>query len=105
MSEQLAKEFDYIWKHDGPLPVVETSVRFKGKPLQKDGVFADLRNGRAFRVSAVSKGTEEPGTFRHVPKDVVHTFDEKPLSEEKLTQLRMQCEFDDRDEWKYLILP
>jgi hypothetical protein len=98
------KVFDYIWKHDGPLSVDETSVRFRTKPLEKDVVFADLRNGRTFRVFAVSEGTKEPGTFKHVPKDIVHTFDAKPLSEEELTELRTRCKFDDGDDWKYVIL-
>ena len=104
MSERLAKCFDYIWKHNGPLPVDETSVRFRTKLLEKDVVLADLRNGRAFRVFAVSKGTKEPGTFKQVPKDIVHTFDAKPLSEEELTQLRTRCKFEDGEEWNYLIL-
>jgi hypothetical protein len=101
---QTVKVFDYVWKHNGPLPVDATSVRFRDTPLEKDVVFGDLRNGRTFKVYGVSKGTTEPGTFKHVPKDVVHTFDAKPLSEEELTQVRMRCKFDDRDEWKYLIL-
>jgi hypothetical protein len=100
----MVKFFDYIWKHDGPLLVKERSVRFEMKPLEKDAVFADLRDGRAFRVSAVSKGTKKLGTFRQVPKDIVHTFDAKPLSDEELAQLRTRCKFDEDDEWKYLIL-
>ncbi len=98
------KFFDYIWKHNGPLTVDETSVRFRERPLEKDVVFIDLRNGRAFKVFAVSKGIEEPGTFKHVPKDVVHTFDAKSLSEAELTQSRTRCKFEDGDEWKYVIL-
>jgi len=101
---QTVKFFDYVWRHNGPLPVDATSVRFRDKPLEKDIVFADLRNGRAFRVVAVSKGTEEPGTFKHVPKDVVHTFDAKSLSEGELTRLRTRCKFGDDDEWRYVIL-
>jgi hypothetical protein len=98
------KFFDYAWKHNGPLPVDETSVRFRDKPLEKDVVFADLRNGREFKVFAVSKGTEELGTFKHAPKDVVHTFDAKTLSDDELIQLRTRCKFEDGDEWKYVIV-
>lgn len=101
---QTVKVFDYVWKHNGPLSVGETSVRFREKPLEKDVVFTDLRNGRAFKVFAVSKGSQELGTFKHVPKDVVHTFDAKSLSEEELTQLRTRCKFDERDGWNYLIV-
>jgi hypothetical protein len=105
MSEtQTTNVFDYVSKHKGPLPVDETSVRFRAKPLEKDVVFADLRNGRAFKVYAVSKGTEEPGSFKHVPEDIVHTFDAKSLSEGELTQLRTRCKFEDGDEWKYASL-
>lgn len=98
------KVFDYIWKHNGPQPVDETSVRFREKALEKDVVFADLLNGRTFRVFAVSEGTKEPGTFKHVPKDIVYTFDAKSLSEEDLTQLRTRCKFEDGDDWRYVIL-
>lgn len=103
-TTQTVKFFDYVWKHNGPRPVDATSVRFGDKPLEKDALFADLRNGRRFRVFAVSKGPEEPGTFKHVPKDVVHTFDAESLSEEGLAQLRKRCKFEDDDEWKYVIL-
>ncbi len=103
-ATQAVKFFDYVWRHNGPLPVDATSVRFRDKPLEKDIVFVDLRNGRAFKVVAVSKGAEEPGTFKHVPKDVVHTFDAKSLSEEELTRLRTRCKFEDDDEWRYVIL-
>ncbi len=102
-DSQKAKVFDYVWKHNGPLPVDATSVRFRDKPLEKDAVFADLRNGRTFKVFAVSKGTE-PITFKHVPKDIVHTFDAKSLSEQEVAQLRIRCKFEDGDEWKYVIL-
>lgn len=103
-ATQAVKVFDYVWKHNGPLPVDATSVRFRDKPLEKDALFADLRNGRTFKVSAVSKGPEEPGTFKHIPKDVVHTFDAKSLSEEELTQMRTRCKFEDGDEWNYVIV-
>jgi hypothetical protein len=102
-TAQTVKFFDYVWRHNGPLPVDATSVRFRDKPLEKDALFAGLRNGRTFKVFAVSKGTEELGSFKHVPKDIVHTFDVKSLAEEELTQLRARCKFDD-DEWKYVIL-
>ena len=100
---QTVKVFDYVWKHNGPLPVDATSVRFRDKSLERGVVFADLRNGRTFKVFDVSKGTEELGTFKHVPKDIVHTFDEKSISEEELTQLRVRCKFVDGDEWRYVI--
>jgi hypothetical protein len=102
-ATQTVKFFDYVWKHNGPLPVDATSVRFRDKALEKEAVFADLRNGRSFKVFAVSKGTEELGTFKHVPKDIVHTFDAKSLSEEELMQLRTRCKFEDGDEWRYVI--
>jgi hypothetical protein len=100
----MVKVFDYIWTHNGPLPVSEASAQFKGMPLEKDAVFADLRNGRTFWVVAVSKGTKELGSFEHVPNDTVHTFDAKPLSEKELTQLRARCKFVDDDNWHYVIL-
>lgn len=104
-ATQRVKFFDYVWKHNGPRPVDATSLRFRGKPLEKDVLFTDLRNGRTFKVLAVSKGTQGPGTFKHVPKDSAHTFDAKSLSEEELTQLRTRCKFEDDDEeWKYVIL-
>jgi hypothetical protein len=103
-ATRTVKFFDYAWEHNGPLPVDETSVCFRAVPLKKDVVFADLRNGRAFKVFAVSKGSEVPGTFRHVPKDIAHTFDTKPLPEDELTQLRTRCKFDEDDGWNYLIL-
>ena len=87
------------------MPVDATSVRFKDKPLEKDIVFADLRNGRAFKVVAVSEGTEEPwqplSTF---PRMLCIRSMRKSLSEEELTQLQTRCKFEDDDEWNYVIL-
>jgi hypothetical protein len=103
-ATQTVKFFDYVWEHSGHLPVHETSVRFRAKALEKDDVFVDLRNGRTFKVFAVSPGANEPGTFNHVPKDIVHTFDAKSLSQEELTQLRTRYKFVDGDQWKYVIL-
>lgn len=101
---QAVKFFDYVWKHNGSVPVSETSVRFRDKPLKKDAVFADLRNGRTFKVVAVSEEIKEPGALKHVPTDIVHTFDAESLSEKDLTQLRTRCKFEDGDEWNYVIL-
>jgi hypothetical protein len=103
-TTQTVKFFDYVWRHNGPRPVDATSVRFRDKPLERDVLFADLRNGRAFKVFAVSKGAEEPDRAKHVPKDVVHTFDGKSLSEEELSKLRTRCKFENDDEWNYVIL-
>jgi hypothetical protein len=100
----MARVNDYAWKHNGPVPSTgDTSVRF-AKPLEKGTVFADLRNGRTYTVLTISK-VKEPGYFKDVPKEMMHTLDAKPLGEEELATLRDVHKADQDPDWPYLILP
>jgi hypothetical protein len=96
---------DYVWKHNGPLPNADnaTSVRFT-KPLKEGRMFADLRNGRTYNVLAISK-VKEPGYFKHVPNEMMHTSDAKPLADGELATLRNLHKADEDPDWPYLILP
>ncbi|SRR5260370_34189531 len=99
----MAKVNDYVWKHNGPLSNTDaTSVRFT-KPLKEGSMFADLRNGCTYSVTAISK-VKEPGYFKDVPTEMLHTSDAKPISEEQLTALRDTHKYDEAPDWPYLIL-
>jgi len=100
----MASVNDYVWKHNGtPSGTNETSVRFM-KPLKEGSMFADLRNGRTYKVGAISK-VKEPGYSKDVPKEMMHTSDAKPIPEEQLTTLRDAHKYDEDPDWPYLILP
>jgi hypothetical protein len=99
----MANVNDYVWKHNGPrIRPDDTSVRFS-KPLRQGNVFADLRNGRTFIVTAIS-AVKEPA-FKDVPKEILHTSDAKPIPKEQLMTLRDEHKLDEDPDWPYLILP
>lgn len=98
----MAKLYEYVWKHNGPSTTDMASIRFT-KPLKQGIMFADLRNGRTYNVLAIST-VKEPGPFKHVPNETVHTADVKSLAEEELATLRDVHKADEDPDWPFLIL-
>lgn len=100
----MAKEYQYNWHHIGSQKPNDQSVSFD-KALETDVIFADLRDGRTYKILTIKPGPKECGSFRHVPKEVIHTTDGAPLDGAQLAQLRKRCAFEGGDDpWPYLIL-
>ena len=100
----MAKEYQYNWYHTGSQKPNVDSVSFN-KALETDVIFADLRDGRTYKVLTIRPGPKECGSFRHVPKEDIHTTDGAPLDGAQLAQLRERCAFEGGDDPRpYLIL-
>lgn len=84
--------YRYTWKHEISI-LSKRQLEFP-QPLLSGMIFADLLNGKAYRVHSVFKAKEHDRFVEQMPDDVVQTFTAGTLSEDDLTALRKKHKYE-----------